>query len=271
MLDKRWVEPYSLVIKWVPIGDLMVDERYQRALRPHRVEHLVTNWDDYSSGVIIISLRADGRMFILDGQHRVHAMMKRGVSVCKCEIFEHLPDWKEAQIFVNCNVVRGTVTKRDVFRAKVMGKDDLANIVAKVVEEEGYKISLHRGVHNPKEIAAVGTLEMICSPLNESSAPRLRRVLRCVKATWPDFSRALDGKILLAFAHLFRHAPQIHDERLQHRLSQDDPDKILARARNLQLSIGGQLTTSMMCIMIRSYNYKLTSNRIAEPMPSDHA
>lgn len=62
----------------VKLTNIMVDERAQRSLDEKRAERLSESFDWTAFGNIHVSLRHDGSMYVVDGQHRVQAARMAG-------------------------------------------------------------------------------------------------------------------------------------------------------------------------------------------------
>lgn len=64
----------------VPVEDLHIDGSYQRPVQKH-VRTIAQEWDDMKCDPLKINFRADGRLYVWDGQHRLIALKIMGVKV----------------------------------------------------------------------------------------------------------------------------------------------------------------------------------------------
>ena len=61
----------------VDIKTLRVDSKYQRFVRPAAVNRLTKEWDDALAQTLVLNIRDDGDTYIIDGNHRVTAKLRR--------------------------------------------------------------------------------------------------------------------------------------------------------------------------------------------------
>ena len=78
-------------------------------------------------GVLCVSRRPDGTLWLFDGQHRHGAAMRRSdVTHLPCIVFRHAAVKDEARGFLDVNTTRATVGAYDKFRALVVARDPTA-------------------------------------------------------------------------------------------------------------------------------------------------
>ena len=88
----------------VPIKDLFVHFRtepggYARPLRQWRVNKLIAEWDRQALGVLLLSMRDNGCMAIIDGQHRVEAAKVMGLDAVDAMVYIDLTLEDEARLY----------------------------------------------------------------------------------------------------------------------------------------------------------------------------
>lgn len=95
------------IIEWVAPGHLSVDPSYQRSIDNAGSRRLIASiaasfdWRLFSS--LIVSARPDGSRFIIDGQHRWAAAMRRGdLTHLPCCSFSYRTPEDEARMFHGC-------------------------------------------------------------------------------------------------------------------------------------------------------------------------
>jgi hypothetical protein len=64
---------------WIPANDLTIDDRYQRAIHPGHLARMMAHFNPDGLGTLQISLRGDGKDYVLDGQHRVITVKQKGL------------------------------------------------------------------------------------------------------------------------------------------------------------------------------------------------
>lgn len=108
----------------VPVEDLHVDESYQRPVQNH-VKTIAQEWDDMKCDPLKINFRADGYLYVWDGQHRLVALKLMGVDYVLCVITVGLTQEEEAALF-GC---QGNGIKKpdpyDIFKANVCAGEEI--------------------------------------------------------------------------------------------------------------------------------------------------
>lgn len=124
-------------LAWVDKNILSVDNSYQRTASPSRVLTLAKNWSWAGCGVIILSRRGS-QLFVIDGQHRVMAALKRSdITHLPAIIFNNVSSKNEAESFINANVNRGALKMIEKFKALVKKEDDGALMVQSMLDKYG--------------------------------------------------------------------------------------------------------------------------------------
>ena len=146
-------------------GDLRVDATYQRNPKKESVINKIASfWSWAACGALIVAERADGELFIVDGQHRWLAAMKLdSVEVLPCMVFYMENVKTEARGFVTANVARASMNALDKFKAQVVAGDTTAIAVKHMVEEVGYRIG-----HTNDTLRCVGCPGVLCKEYNVS-------------------------------------------------------------------------------------------------------
>lgn len=118
------IERYKWTVKDAPgtpmtisKHELQIDHEYQRVLLPHKVMEIASAWSWVACGSISVAMR-DGKPWVMDGQHRVMAAMRRAdITELPCLVFEMDDIRDEAQGFLNINSNRKPMTSVDRLRA----------------------------------------------------------------------------------------------------------------------------------------------------------
>lgn len=144
------VEKYKWVIvdrkgrfHWVLKGDLQVDHEYQRQnINNDRLLDLCDRWSWVACGALSVARRANGSLWVIDGQHRKLAADKRAdIDKLPCLVFDVAERADEATGFLQLNTHRGAVRMLDRFNAMVMAGDPDAVEVRRLIEASGYRIA----------------------------------------------------------------------------------------------------------------------------------
>lgn len=157
-------------LRYVDKALLYVDHAYQRPAREGKVMELARSWWWMACGVIVVVQRRDGRLVVVDGQHRVLAAMKRSdVKDLPCIVFQSDEVEEEAQAFLDCNANRKPVTSVDKFRAKTMAGDRVAQLVETLVHKSGRSVS---SASSASTVSCIGNLQK-CANANWEALERI--------------------------------------------------------------------------------------------------
>ena len=193
-------------VGWVAIGELHVDyltwdedgrpHGYQRPLDPARIADLEANWKPYACGTAVVSRRADGSLWTVDGNHRNVVQSRLGRSVVLALIYSGLTPEREAELYHRLNNDRKGTNQWNRFGARGTSGDPKVHALIDLCAECGFKIgTADRSINS---IAAVGALERIYGWPN---GPRLlRQTLLTIKTVWPSDLPTRDGVFIAGLA-----------------------------------------------------------------------
>lgn len=144
------------VFKSIRKTELKVDAAYQRDLLISKTLAIASSWSWISLGAIIVANR-NGVYYVIDGQHRLAAAIKRAdVNELPCLVFETEDVGQEAKGFLDLNTGRKAVTMFARQKAMVAAGDPIASYVSDICEALG--VVIKRSPTGPAEIKAVGWL-----------------------------------------------------------------------------------------------------------------
>lgn len=119
--------------------ELVVDASYQRTVsdRDGKVLRMASEWSWVACGAIIVGMR-DGVAYVIDGQHRVMAAMKRSdIKKLPCVVFESEAPKDEATAFLRANRNRKPMTTIQAFNALVTSGDEHAVKANELIKQTG--------------------------------------------------------------------------------------------------------------------------------------
>src|SRR5467141_162911 len=232
---------------FLPVKALAVDRRYQRDLKAAWVRELATRWDDRLLGILVVSER-DGGFWILEGQHRVAALMTRGEQERKvpCLSFSNLSLKEEADIYLGRNAAR-LQTQIAMYHAKLTAEDPIAMRINRIVVET-YKYTI--GQSGKTNIQAIGAL----TTLTEWNS--LAETFRILDKAWggednkAEHARAV---ILLGIGAAIRYYGKLldHDRLAQQLKSYDGTDLIhMAKSRYTAKAVKAPTPTSVTMVAV---------------------
>lgn len=243
-------------LEWVPVDRLAVDPTYQRATDTAASRRVIVGmvkcWDWALCQPLVVSRRADGSMWIIDGQHRHAGAQERGdIPHLPCVILSSCTDAGEAETFVALNTKRQRLSQTDLFNAMLAAGDEAAQETATIIAETGWKIA--RG----SNAESYGPGHLSCAPMlakaTKTCGPAaVRNALTALREAYPDTAFNTAATMLKALIPIFRDGdlnggdPDLFIEVL----GSTDPDTWIDggreyRRRNPALSYAEALAASM--------------------------
>lgn len=210
---------------FVPISKTFVDA-YTRPVSEARVNKILrSGFSEDKLGVILLSLRADGRYAILDGNHRVQAARKAGVTHIYARVYIDKTYEEEAELFDAFNRVNRP-TALDRFRARLAMKEENALEIARILREFNLEVAITGpGIGR---ITAVSALDRL---YDEQGGTALREVVEILFRTWGTERRAWIMDMIDGMRQFWmRYRADVDKKRLIDRLSLTTPERVLAEA-----------------------------------------
>jgi hypothetical protein len=134
------------VLQFCAPEQLLIDESYQRSLEAEGSQALIrriaARWDWGLCQPLFIARRADGGLYVVDGQHRLAAALLRGdINQLPCVVRDFSTAEQEAAAFVALNQQRRPLSSLDLFKASVAAGDMEATMIVQCVTEAGLAIA----------------------------------------------------------------------------------------------------------------------------------
>jgi hypothetical protein len=177
-------------IEWVPIGELLIDDSYQRSIETKASQKLIreiaSGWDWDVLDVLKVSRRPDDRLYLVDGQHRRAAAALRGdIAQLPCVLKRCDGPAEEARLFIAANRGRKRMSRIDDYRAALGAGDPEALAIGRIVAAAGFTIAKHELAKHlaPGELMNVVGLRGLLARLGE---PALGEALRLMGEAFPD-------------------------------------------------------------------------------------
>lgn len=126
----------------LPVSKLMIDHTYQRnSLSQRNVDQIVKNYSVGSFGALNVAERNGIFYYVVDGQHRLAAAKKLGLTVVPCAVWVSTGVEQEAAEFERCNSARKSVDYYTKYRAMVVAKDPAYLLCEKILAKHGLHIA----------------------------------------------------------------------------------------------------------------------------------
>jgi len=207
---------------------------YQRAPIAAHGAKIAAEYDEHLVGILDVSLR-NANYWMLDGQHRKEALLKRGIVEATCLVHKELTYEQEASLFKHKQLDRKNVSAYDKFRADIEAKNQAALTIQEIATNAGYKIGRKNSIG---EISAIAALDRI---YNRYGADTLRRVLAITYNIWLDDSKAVSGTILEGLALFLDRKPDTSRSEIERKLATKSPSLIIRKAKVLRADAGGSV------------------------------
>ncbi len=151
------------ILQWLMIDDLVVDDSYQRDLKPgnwtaiRRIADAFM-WSRFSP--VFVAPIEGGKFAIIDGQHRTHAAAIAGFKQVPCQIVQ-MDREEQAASFAAVNGLVTKVTIWNIFKAALVAGEAWAVECAQVCEDAGCQLMFNNAATDQKragEIYAIGLI-----------------------------------------------------------------------------------------------------------------
>lgn len=253
--------------KWLPLSSLIVDPTVQRPLDEGRAERMADKFDLALLGVVEVSIRPNGAIHVVDGQHRVAAARIFGFSeeLIECKVHQGLSIEQEAARFVGLNTF-SSPRAFDKFRVRVKALDPIALGVDSVLMQFGWR--LQTGSTDGCFTAVQAAERVFCGygTADKDAGPRnLADALGVITEAWGRKPSAASGHLVAGLGLFFaRHGALVDKPALVKRLAQypGGPDNYLGSARGMRDYRGGTLARCIAELSTDLYNKRRSTGQL---------
>jgi hypothetical protein len=245
-------------------NDLKVDLSYQREININKVNTIMKHFNPNAIGVVTLSMRENGDLFIIDGSHRVEALKRlgKGNSDINAIVFFDFSVKDEAELFLIMNENRTKPKKSDLHKANVNAGNNDSIAIEEMLKSHGLIIG-----NRPSNgvVRAIDTLYKVNSKIGINN---LSKVVKILKDANGSNSTSFQAEYLTAVATIIVNYKLIDVERLTKSISQiGDPALAITKAKNYSHSSTPFAATISLCfLIIEKYNTKLRVNRLDSSM-----
>lgn len=229
------------------------DERVQRNLRVVRVKEITAKLDLDAIGVITVSRRPDGRLVVLDGGHRIQALLDNGLGEWEvtCKVFDGLTLKQEAGLFRRLNNTSRVTSIEDLLKGIVEGdKESVA--ISKIMERNGLQIALQSG---PGLVSCAAAMRKVYRGQNGPAA--LGFAINVAVASWGAHSDSVDGHLVTGLGAVYaRYAEDVDRAALIRKLAkhQGGAPGLIGQALALKAMRPSTVGTAVARIVVDIYN-----------------
>ena len=267
-------KPSAYKIRRVKVRDIIIDRAadggYQRPLDRGLVAAKVANFDWDALGIPPVSIR-DGKVYAIDGQHSIAALMELGYGDRPIDVQAfNFTRSREAGVFGTRNTQKA-VHPLYKFNARIVEGEHRAVAIVAILAKHGYRIDTAPG---PANIACVNVLDKVYAGKfliggngTAMHAHELDRTLAIIKAAWPAKPSATRGEIVEAVARMVSvYGDQLETDRVVRVLARypGGPDGLIGDGRTIRGIYGGSLPVGVTTSLVNAYNRGLRKNQLAD-------
>lgn len=196
-------------LQFLLLSQLEVDETYQRSIdnpgSQSMIRAIARSWNWDLCQPLFVARRNDGRMYVVDGQHRLAAARVRGdIAQLPCIIALTDGVSKEAKLFSEFNRRRRPPSALDLYFSDLAAGDPIAADINVALQAAGLTMSKHSNLSSFKP----GVL------MNIAGLRRVRQVhgqdvlalsMLAISKAWPGQRLGYIGTLFPGIAEIYRH------------------------------------------------------------------
>lgn len=173
----------------IAVSELNIDPQAQRTLNEKRAQHIANNMVREAIGSIVVSRRADGDLYIVDGQHRWRASALASIPTIMAEIHHGLTQAQEAILFLIKNRESHKPRPIDEYHVGLTGGVPLFVDTDRILQ----KHALTLGSSSTNGVGAVSGVLQIT---DRYGAATFDRTLSVAEDAWGRSAETWDGMLL---------------------------------------------------------------------------
>lgn len=242
----------------VRIDDLRVDETYQRDIRETWEKQLSRNFDPMLLGVITVSKRKDGSLYVIDGNHRRIAAKENGMEYILADVREGLSLEKEAELFYKLNTGQRKTNYNENLHALIASDNEEALRYKQCLDHSGIKYSLKSSDYGSHAMFVAHNAGV--NVMKKYGCDVLIRALEIIK----ESKTRPDNRVLIGLSKVLTY-PGVSDERVKSTLMKTPVEFLFRTMASFSVGEpgGGRDRENAMAKSIASYyNKGLRTNRI---------
>lgn len=246
------------------------DPAVQRQLNQKRVDEIAADFRPDAMGLITASKRDNGRLYTLDGQHRVAgARQARYSGLIAARIFENLTIEEEAGLFLTLNHTRA-VSSIERFKVRVTLGDRTAININNILA--AYNLHVGFSASNEKNsVSAIQTLEKVYRGAgvwdDGEYSDLVDKVISTIYRAYGEgnknsvYSRAMVEGLGIFHAHFGK---RIEKDRLVEVLAGIPARNFTSRARMRRDTMGGAIGENAAEVLHSLYNHRLKTGKLPD-------
>lgn len=261
----------KVVVEMLRPKQINVDHQYQRPLARDHVNRILREYDAMAIGTPDVSKRDDGTYWVIDGQHRLAALieMGNGDDPIPCAVYTGLSVGQEADKFFMQSRVR-RMHPIDLFKARLFAGDPIALSIQKTATKHGFRIT-NEG-KSGDVLQAPATLEHI---LRVYGVDRLDEVLKLASSVWLQDRTSVPSYLIGGLNSILTRYPTIDRTRLVKVLRAEPFDSLQSQAKAMRRFLNDKAQNLYGRAMANTYNKGLRTklpdwDASMEPVMAEH-
>lgn len=241
--------------RMVKLSEILVDPLYQRELNQSKVEKILKHWNYDLVNAPKLSMRADGRFYVINGQHTVAALkIHEGKDTpILCKVYRGLTWEEEKDLFIQQNGITSDPTTFEKLRAEFNGGNVEIRDMVKAAAEAGVQVTFEtKGEAFARCKAHSALLSMY------KTLPRADYVnaLQLITAAWKGQMESYQAGFIKGMTNIFRkYKGKFRYADMVKALEKNTPSYYIREAKDLN----GQLGNRFEKLFIREYNKRRTA------------
>lgn len=253
-------------IETVAAERLRIDAKVQRQLIPARVKVLAAKLDLDALGIFTVSEREKGDQVVLDGQHRLAALLSHDMGEWEvlCHIYRGLSEAQEAAMFRRLNDTRKITPYDDFSKGLVEGDQECVAINA-IASAHGLDVR-----HSGRDGAITCITKLRQLYISHNGVPNgaiLDDTLAVAIEAWGHRYSAVEKNVLGGIALVLRtYGEELQRSTLIEKLAKfkGGPSGVLGKARLLKEVRSASIERLVAALIVQTYNAGKSANRLPE-------
>lgn len=265
-------------LEWRAIGELLIDSVYQRDISTGQSQTLIRRiamyWDWGLCQPLAVSRRPDGKLLIVDGQHRASAAKLRSdIPHLPCVITSYASAGDEAAAFVALNQMRRPLSALDLFKAALAAGDNEAVAVSAAITDAGLTLASHTN-YTAWKIGHIANIGGILRCYRRNGEQVLRTALLALARSYPNDILQYAGTLFSGFAAValdefrLRGSPEEVVDQLSAIIATRSQAEWRALAKAATVETGGMAREGAEFVFRRVWRERHTSKAVVSPVSS---
>jgi len=245
------------VITLLPAASLKVCPFSQRALRSSKhADYIANNYNPNLFDPLIVSYR-NGSYYVIDGQHRLHAVKKRFGNnyIVECRVIKDLSLEDEAELFVKLNSCSKPLQYADKAKGLYYSGDKTMTDLVEICKKNGIELGINDNARANKD-GRITAVKALVDTYEKLGSKATERVVRLLNDTWDGKADGFKNEMIKSVATIISlYGEEVSDRLFIRKLSKVDPRMLIGIARN-DVATKAKTEIKIARIMINNYYNK---------------